>query len=691
MKQTLQINIIPLSLPAESLEFPFYTSRVDNSYPIFDGDAKEIFKKHFPEKLNASDNRLYTTFAEPANDAVNIKVELAKFPYLTNHYFRYLLKQYFSNVADIINPNFTSEIEVFFKAPEQPNELYTLYNQFTLKIQYNRITEGHELVLSYDSTTKVYNDSLQDLQNFPTDKLNYVKCGNRLYKYKYMPPELKQDLNEIFPVISNELKKLFRLPFDKPDFKNRYPKYKKLLLDFYNKHLNNASFRSILPISPEGFLSVPESKIQILSSDSNKLLFGKNTLGIYPGRDLLNHGPYKPPAVNNVRFFFIYWKQDRESYVIPLYNYFKNGFFVKDDKGSNEKIFPDIKSYIKQPLLFEENFSISFDLIKNAVSTVQEVVRNKTFIPDTQYIAIYVSPVSKAETDPDKFKMYYQIKEILLKYDITSQVVYKENIKKPKFNIHLPNIEIAILAKLGGIPWRLNRSVSSELIVGIGAFYSQKQKSRFLGSAFCFNNEGVFENFDCFLSDDTEMLAGSISKAVHKFLDDHKKADRLIIHFYKDISKKEMQPIVDTLRKLDLDIPVIIITINKTESKDLLAFDISNENLMPYSGTFIQVGKVEYLLFNNTRYSGTSKVSDKEYHFPIKLSFASSQPEILNDKNTVNELIDQVYQFSRMYWKSVSQQNLPVTICYPEMVAEIFPHFQSETLPPFGQKNLWFL
>ncbi|MEA2042461.1 MAG: hypothetical protein U9N85_07905, partial [Bacteroidota bacterium] len=60
-------------------------------------------------------------------------------------------------------------------------------------------------------------------------------------------------------------------------------------------------------------------------------------------------------------------------------------------------------------------------------------------------------------------------------------------------------------------------------------------------------------------------------------------------------------------------------------------------------------------------------------------------------KETINELIDQVYQFSRMYWKSEKQENLPVTLKYPEMAAQIFPHFESNIMPEFGQKNLWFL
>lgn len=46
------------------------------------------------------------------------------------------------------------------------------------------------------------------------------------------------------------------------------------------------------------------------------------------------------------------------------------------------------------------------------------------------------------------------------------------------------------------------------------------------------------------------------------------------------------------------------------------------------------------------------------------------------------------YQFSRMYWKCTNQQSLPVTIKYPEMVAEIYPFSQHDKLPDFGKENL---
>lgn len=47
--------------------------------------------------------------------------------------------------------------------------------------------------------------------------------------------------------------------------------------------------------------------------------------------------------------------------------------------------------------------------------------------------------------------------------------------------------------------------------------------------------------FDCFGANDTTSIAGSIREAVGKFIASNYKATRLIIHFYKDISKKEPQ------------------------------------------------------------------------------------------------------------------------------------------------------
>ena len=177
------------------------------------------------------------------------------------------------------------------------------------------------------------------------------------------------------------------------------------------------------------------------------------------------------------------------------------------------------------------------------------------------------------------------------------------------------------------------------------------------------------------------------------FIEKKKTAKRVIIHFFKEISdKKELQPILNMLADLGQgNLPVLVVTVNKTDSKELLGFDIASEGKMPYSGSYVKVGADKFLLFNNIRYSEAAKLGAKDYHFPIKLTIESSNKDLAEDPTVIRELIDQVYQFSRMYWKSISQQNLPVTTKYPEMVAKIFPHFQNEHLPEFGKNNLWFL
>lgn len=685
MQQTIQLNIIPFTPPIQEAIFAFYTKRLEGYCPIHKDDLQGVLEGLVNEDELEYGQWLYTDFQPAKKGAILIEINLSECPRFASHYYRYLIRNYFTGIADIMHKNFTNEIEVWFHNTNSSNPKYNVYNQFTLKIQYGRVSDGPELVVSFDGTSKVYKQSIAQIPNFKTEFYNWINCDGILNRWKYLTDEQKLNHEKNYPVVSNTLKPHFGIAFDVPDFKNRYPKYFNLLNDFYEKYLNNPQFKSIIPLSDEGFFKPEETLVDRINGTSNLLRFGNNKTGTEPKRDLKRLKPYRPVQnASNVKFFFIYHKPDREHAVKNIWQYLKNGY-------NGQYPFPRMEEYISQPFELEEKGSISFDKIDEAVSVVHKAIKNKDRLPDTKYFAIYISPVSQWEKNPDRKSIYYRIKEILLYESISSQVIFKENIFKPAFNFYLPNIQIAILAKLGGIPWRLERETSNELIVGVGAFYSITHKTKYIASAFCFNNEGIFKGFDCFGADDTLSLAGSIREAVGKFIASNYKATRLIIHFYKDLSKKDLQPIIDTLNALGLPIPVIVISINKTESKELLAFDIDSKKLMPYSGTFVKVGFTEYLLFNNTRYELDSVPTDREHHFPIKISFFSSQPALLDDPSLINQLIDQVYQFSRMYWKSVSQQNLPVTIKYPAMVAEIFPHFTYDKLPDFGKENLWFL
>lgn len=698
MQQTLQLNVIPFEPPVKSLHFSFYREKKPEYCPIFKADLDGLLDDVIPALELFELEKLYTDFLPPREDALVLEIDLTLNTRFANHYYRYLVRKYFEGVADIMHQNFTSETEVWFHAPEKSTEIFKVYNQFTIKIQHGRLTNGPELVLSYDGTSKVLTRPVSKIYNFKTELYNWIVCGNRIYKWKYRPQEVINQPANCYPVVSNVLKPHFDIAFETPIFQNRYPKYRQLLDDFYNQYLNVPGFKQLLQISEEGFYHPTAEQFRIINPASNDLLYAQlpgqsyHQKGKEPKKDFKSKGPYQlPRKPSNFKFFFIYQISDKAGAVTELYKYLNSGY--KDDRFP----FPKMQDYIKIPFELDISKNVEFDTVANAVTAVKNAVKYADWLPDTQYMALFVNPVPKLEKDVQKVEIYYKIKEILLYEGVLSQVIKSEHLYKfgkPNsfFNTFLPHIEIAILAKLGGIPWKLDRPAINELIVGVGAFYSNAKKTRFVGSAFCFNNEGIFKGFDCFNSNDTLSLAGSIREAVGKFLVTNHTAKRLVIHFYKDIGKKELEPIVSTLHALGLPIPVIVVSINKTESKDLLGFDVSDhENLMPYSGTIIRVGKYEYLLFNNTRYDKYAKPAQKEYHFPIKIALSSTVPNLLDNIDLAEQLIDQVYQFSRMYWKSTNQISLPVTIKYPEMVAEIYPFFQHEKLPDFGKESLWFL
>jgi len=328
---------------------------------------------------------------------------------------------------------------------------------------------------------------------------------------------------------------------------------------------------------------------------------------------------------------------------------------------------------------------------------IREGIKSLNLKSDVTYVAIYLSPFSKHEPNRIKREVYYHVKEELLKKRIVSQVIDYSKLKEKieDYVYELTNISLALLAKLEGIPWQLDVSNKKELVIGVGAFINVDENIRYIASAFCFQNNGKFNGFEYFTKSDTKLLSGAICDAIHNFTALENNPDKVVIHFYKEMSDKEMQPIINKMKLLDLGCPLFIININKTKSSDLIAYDTNyNGKLMPKSGTFINISNTshKYLLFNNNRYEDDAKYPVNEgYPFPIKLAISSPTPEALEDFANIKKLIEQVYQFSRLYWKSLRQQNVPITIKYPEMVAEIAPHFSGGEIPPHGNEILWFL
>lgn len=687
------INILTFSHPEEKKEFGFKLIKEEGYSPLRRGEfPKELWAKH-QEEL-AEIKNLYCNFKTTENCKYTTKVDFTKSIFFAKHYYHYRIAEYFRDVANVVHPNFINAATIWFESESESTTVFKLYYKFTLSVRLATVTKQPELIVSFDGKSKVLKKSLMQLvsDDIATENLNWLVRNGVLVNYEDFTDEDNNFLDEYYPVLNYDLADALKFaPTPRKKNKDKYANYFININGLLTKYLNTEEFKKVIPHS--GTWHQMET-VSLTSKGTNLLRFGRGT-HTDPYEGLKAFKPCVPAPKGHYRFFFICHESDKET----------ANLFHKYSK--KEKGFINFAEFLSLPVTYDENLHIIFSNIDNPITEIQEKLSNTSLVPNTNYLAVYISPYSKYEPDPVKRNFYYKIKQLLLQYNISSQVIHNEKINSSDFRYSVTNIAVAILAKLGGIPWRLDREINNELVIGIGAFKTKKYNTRYIGSTFCFANDGHFKGFNVLPADNHRLLAGAIREAVEEYRNQHQDTERLIIHFYKRMSNSEIVPIIKQLKSIDKDIPIVIVTVNKTESSDLVLFDDEYKHKMPYSGTYIPIGMNSYILCNNTRYRPTltDEHTDEErdaekiqlakqlksFPLPVKLHLQSTDESIIKDPEEVRKLIDQVYQFSRMYWKSVSQQSIPVTTKYPEMVAEIYPHFEGGKLYDFGKKNLWFL
>jgi len=677
----LSFNILTFDHPEPNKDFFFVTEKQEGFFPLrnfrLPANVSEILGIDDLEK----EVPLYTNFLEDVESDLKLTVSLEDSPEFALHYYRTRIFDFFIQEKLIAKFNYINDIEVWLEAKDVTDNETTYFHKIGLRVQFARVSDKPELLVYYIGKSRIVNESLANLENeISTTNYKKVLYKNRVYSYqKGLPDYVLDDMEAAFPMVNYDLINTLELESGFEKVENRYVHIHKYIKGFYIKYLSTAKFRKIIPINEDGFLKVREDQLDHTSPESNLLQFG-NGVGVVPKKEIWRKKAFFGQPHKNLHFIFIYHKDSTAAFDKAL-SYFSGN---EDFKG--------IKGFIKVPFYHDKVNSIIYENQENPLPEIAEKLRPFKPTENLKYVAIYISPITKEEKSKALKEVYFKVKQLLLESQITSQVIEEETIFQKDFKWSMTNIGLALLAKLDGIPWKLKPEMEDEMIFGVGAFINQEIGVRFLGNTFCFSNDGLFKEFECYAENELFLLAGKIEMGILNFKKKHrnKNPKRLIIHFYKTMSDKELKPILKALEKLKTPIPVFVVTINKTESEDYLVFDENYIDLMPESGTIINIGRSEFLLCNNSKYNLEDKVALDGYHLPVKLKLSCSKPELLTDE-VATELIDQVYQFSRMYWKALKQQNLPVTIKYPEMVARIAPHFDGGIIPIYGRKNLWFL
>ena len=755
-EEKLFLNTLTFEYPKKPVKF-YFSDKDDAEHksirlksPVLVPKEVKQTQKYIDLFAGCGGLTLYTSFnlSTEGFDAIDIDFNEPENEYLVKRYYNRRLERYFRQFDEVVTTTsgVLRDIQIWVRTNEVPikvqynNHRYNLYSmdRFTLKVRFDTYNETPYLLVANDRPALIMGVSMKRLfDDNPNDPFSGVlgitpstinkvmtkqektnKEGKKYYvrhieKLSYLQENgLFCEAEHTFPIVGGDLKKAFGLERkDTNDHTSKYIKYLDKVTKFKDKYLNAEKIGPIFQNIATDFTIINPLQVGQTNNSKRKLRFGRGVTNIKQRRGI-ESGPVKGCPVKDVRIFGVFHTEHKDM-ARNLLTWLKKGNYhtgSDDDKQT-------LGHYIGTTVSFAPVF-VEFTDMHNPVPEIAAKLKEEQFVNlsrDAKYVGLYITPIHKYGSTPEEKICYYKIKELFLSRGIVTQCVEFDKMMKSvnkdnepgtrfkNFTYTLQNMAVAICAKTGGSPWLLDEVEKKELIIGIGAFKSDNEQ--YIGAAFSFDNTGVFNDYHYFQKSEIDELIGSIHLEILNYSSVNDKPDRIIIHYYKKMSyAREFQKIEDMLNNLNLDIPVYVVTINKTESEDIVVFDGNStfedkwngttQSLMPYSGRWINLGKSKdgyrFLLCNNTRYNQEDFNKMDGFPFPVKLNIACPNRNNKVDTPTINQLIDQVYQFSRIYWKSVKQQGLPVTIKYPEMIAEIMPHFEDRTI--YTDNNcLWFL
>ena len=692
------INFCLINDIAKSVETTFYTQKQPNQHPIQVRPSDTAILLSSDNKPIKNQEPLYFSLIHPEEECCGKSFKgTLRFDgdlFMTKRVINQWLYNHFRSHAEAVRFDFSGRLEVWIKDPNhQPyGNRATQYLRFSLSPYSDFMEHPWTLMVAFNGVSCVYNKPVTQL-NLQTDSYRLL-VDSEVVHSAHLANRHKRLLSSARPIINRELESELHIKMVRRRIENKYLNTRAHIEYFCNEYLFKYSIPELQIDTTRFFSPVPSSNLTQVAEGSEILVFGDNAEDTDPMNGIKEHGVFKSSPHTKINLFCIAAEEHRAAANL-LFNILMHGEYsdqakTEYDNSNDNSTLPQL---IGEHFISKKGTSIAFPSLSKAREDIEASLNKQHRSIHEHHAAVFLCPVKKDGITNPYHELYYQVKEMLLQRGIVCQAIYFENPNKPNFRFHIPNIAVALSAKVGGIPWKLKTpNPDSDLVIGVGAFRSSLSNERFIGSAFCFNGEGVFQEFDCYRHNDNEKLVADILKAIMRFMKNNelRHPERLIIHYFKTMGKRESAQIMEMLTSLNVNIPVYIITINKTETCDFFAFDDASLCLMPHSGTIVKLNPGDFLLYNNDFYASNS--TSKNILFPLRVrteKVVRGQGKIKLTDAEAGDLLSKVYQFSRLYWKSVRLQNLPVTIAYPEMVAEIVPHFTNAHLPDFGKESLW--
>ncbi len=705
IKQELRLNLVLFDSSAGTFSCSFYYNHENGAQAR---KLNRLNSAHFPSGFrNGRDvEYLYTDFTARQNADVTLTIDSDHTnPLFMKAYFSYKMLDYFREQYPkfIINKDFINNPEIWVEVSgdDQPDKPLKRFDVYGLNIQVGRYTKSApELMISYRGTSDVAGKSLVYFQDDLNHITRVVNGAPEVKRYRDVIALGGHNLREYFPVINRELRERHNFDSSYRKVSNKYDQSSRKISHFYTEFIQNEAFRNHTGLNPLGFYKPAPQRVKRVDLKNFNMRFARGGYEKKASSGMLKYGPRQAPAVQDPRILLIVPEGKEHMIRAKLIRPFMEG---------TGTYYPGAPVLTNMPLRVMDEV-ITYRSASDPFPEVQEQLQQRELHGVNDIIAFYFSMIPK-DAHVSMRRGFYRVKEELLRRGIQMQGFYVDKLERAaaeNINWWHQNLCAALLAKMGGIPWTCGKDDADELIIGVGAFHPRWSPHRFVGSSFSFDSSGIFRGFGFHDHENTRLLAGSIKKAVRQYI--HEKRGnlrRVFIHYYKDLGREQEEPIREAINSLQPGVPLYLVSINKSDRHDEVVLDKGYKNKMPLSGTYIPLQRNKYLLFNNDRYPDGEKTSSK-FPFPLKLAIREIWSEEKREKyfnlppeerarfqkvpeEVVHEIMEQMVRFSRMYWKSVNPQPLPVTVAYPAMVAEQVALFDRGEIPLMNQNHPFFL
>ncbi|MFW6172373.1 MAG: Piwi domain-containing protein [Elusimicrobiota bacterium] len=290
---------------------------------------------------------------------------------------------------------------------------------------------------------------------------------------------------------------------------------------------------------------------------------------------------------------------------------------------------------------------------------------------------------------------YYRSKALLTINNVPCQMITRELINdENNFKWSIFNICLAAYAKIGGIPWVLNKELGSDLILGIGmtrvhpryrSDVDERGVKDRIGFATVFSRRGkfVFNSSETFEKDEdySKKFKKIIVDVLERYCEIEKEPQLITFHTYKKMNKNEIKLMENISKEFGCECNII----NLSKNNKIRLFDDSRDSGIAKAGSLIRKNEKEDLLLT----AGPEK-KDSGVPQPFNLNYQ----KIISDRS---ELAKEIYDLCYLNWAGLNATSSPVTHIYPTKIARIVEKmYASEELENFATNKVinqkpWFL